>query len=559
MTSAASSSANPLPRVPPLVAAQSGEPSSPPASGSLARLSSDFPVHHVHPGPPPRKVAQTIAITLLAITVIAALTALLASLLGAPLVVLAIVTVGAGGFAGISAVFYRVFKWEAKKEKIDQAADKKYEEELTKEFENMTTLIQENPKLGEESLDRAMRELIRLIQSDKREDHMQAQLFLKVALTEGPEEFQELLNEQLEKDRARYSQVLVNSKKHPVLDAMLKSTYLNNLSIDDDNRETFLDDAVEVYRTLARSSFGAPFLDRLSKNIKANGIEEEFFNKLRKDYPWDENILKFLKENDNQSVPESDKKSKGGELKRAAEGHVSRMEAEGDIREEDIDVDDGEGDIGEGDASVEPDSDQVEDSDLEEEVKAQAYLSEDLDEEVAPLEPSPAAAAAKVTQKIAEERGDWSKVLDATDPDPQNQKYYYFNTITDQSQWNPPEEWDASPAAAHVAAPSSRIIPTTPWLQLFDATHGRHYFYDRRTGVSQWEQPPGVKITDVPLNFQNSPNFPWDIAMNEAGNFAGYYNYYTGELRSSLPIGSSLPTGWEGSEPPPGLVATFIP
>ncbi|XP_074372079.1 uncharacterized protein LOC141712874 isoform X2 [Apium graveolens] len=67
--------------------------------------------------------------------------------------------------------------------------------------------------------------------------------------------------------------------------------------------------------------------------------------------------------------------------------------------------------------------------------------------------------------------------------DPASGSLYYYNQKSGKSQWERPVE-----ASLNSEPPSSSPLPTD-WQVLFDETTGKNYYYNTKTFVTQWEQP----------------------------------------------------------------------
>jgi hypothetical protein len=54
---------------------------------------------------------------------------------------------------------------------------------------------------------------------------------------------------------------------------------------------------------------------------------------------------------------------------------------------------------------------------------------------------------------------------------------------------------------AAVGSPDPPVVEAE-WVRVFDARHSRHYYFNARTGASQWVRPKGVPIADAPADMQ---------------------------------------------------------
>ena len=71
---------------------------------------------------------------------------------------------------------------------------------------------------------------------------------------------------------------------------------------------------------------------------------------------------------------------------------------------------------------------------------------------------------------------EWSKELDHKSGD-----YFYHNTMTGETQWDEPSDWQTSSIAED--------HKDGVWEEILDEVSGDTYFYNKSTGETQWEAP----------------------------------------------------------------------
>ena len=147
--------------------------------------------------------------------------------------------------------------------------------------------------------------------------------------------------------------------------------------------------------------------------------------------------------------------------------------------------------------------------------------------------------------------------------DPESQAPFYYNTLTEQTQWEVPEDYDASAQA--VGSPdardgwkairdrsvclssSSSMYLTSPgaptasaaaaaepsgWEKYYDVDSERYFYHNAGTGESTWDNPEPLAATD--------PVSAWVECLDPNTNAMYYYNESTGESVWELPAGATL-------------------
>ena len=104
-------------------------------------------------------------------------------------------------------------------------------------------------------------------------------------------------------------------------------------------------------------------------------------------------------------------------------------------------------------------------------------------------------ATIPATEILAHESANWVKQYD-----PNSGKHYYYHKVTGESQWDEPtgfipggksEEMEAASKmqALFRGKQSRRAMLTNNWVKQYDPNSGYDYYYDKVTGVTQWDQP----------------------------------------------------------------------
>ena len=108
--------------------------------------------------------------------------------------------------------------------------------------------------------------------------------------------------------------------------------------------------------------------------------------------------------------------------------------------------------------------------------------------------------AAPPEEEQAPSLSQWSEVLDEG-----SGQTYYFNTITGESQWEKPDDFDGPEEAVELPPSDSHLQDVTVlpeddpkcWEELFDDGHQAYYYVNHVTGVTQWEKPACLEQTTM--------------------------------------------------------------
>lgn len=140
--------------------------------------------------------------------------------------------------------------------------------------------------------------------------------------------------------------------------------------------------------------------------------------------------------------------------------------------------------------------------------------------------------------------------------------YYYCNTLTGETQWTPPENFNDQQSQYDSGVvgneytnqdnnnynnyeqvevqpqPSSQV-----WTEVWDESYGRYYYFNEQTGETLWENPNQSQQYDQSsLNNNINIEIPrlhedWEEAFDENSNKYYYINKITGETQWEFPTG----------------------
>lgn len=125
-------------------------------------------------------------------------------------------------------------------------------------------------------------------------------------------------------------------------------------------------------------------------------------------------------------------------------------------------------------------------------------------------------------------------IVEPKSDDKSSQKLGSLLDVIDSSKRKePPEEYESgssplAPSVAELAQPSSSGSSTSSpydWIRQFDASSGHFYYYNYKTGVSQWEMPEGFVETAIPYQ-QPAP-------LADPSAFAATFNQKTGSFSNT--------------------------
>jgi hypothetical protein len=108
--------------------------------------------------------------------------------------------------------------------------------------------------------------------------------------------------------------------------------------------------------------------------------------------------------------------------------------------------------------------------------------------------------------------------------------------------------------------PSSAAQLSNEWKEILDETTGKKYYYNAKTGASQWENPNTSDMPPPPPNSTTGspslkPDIKW-LKFNDPNTKQDYYyNFYTKIDQDEKPDDyTPLPSGWK-SEDDNGLMS----
>ncbi|GAA0154706.1 scaffold/adaptor protein [Lithospermum erythrorhizon] len=139
--------------------------------------------------------------------------------------------------------------------------------------------------------------------------------------------------------------------------------------------------------------------------------------------------------------------------------------------------------------------------------------------------------------------------------DPASGGSYYYNQRTGKSQWERPTE------VTQLAVSTPSLPPLEEWQEAIDEASGQTYYFNRKTNVSQWERPGTVErfvsqnhdriISNgrANINWGNQSELPkciqcggWGVGLVQSW---GYCNHCTRAL--GLPQAQQIPVNIEGT------------
>ncbi|CAE7436742.1 unnamed protein product, partial [Symbiodinium microadriaticum] len=119
-----------------------------------------------------------------------------------------------------------------------------------------------------------------------------------------------------------------------------------------------------------------------------------------------------------------------------------------------------------------------------------------------------------------------------------SQKLGNILDIIDSKRKEPSEDTDPDPVLTHAAAASEKEASTSSsslpppvesspydWIKNFDASTGHFYYYNYKTGVSQWERPDNFVETATPAPALPQPTDP--------SAYAATFNQKTGQFSAT--------------------------
>ena len=117
-----------------------------------------------------------------------------------------------------------------------------------------------------------------------------------------------------------------------------------------------------------------------------------------------------------------------------------------------------------------------------------------------PLEQDASQVQSSSEQKGSVQQENWSKVFDE-----ESQQYYFLDTVSGRSQWEEPERLVGGNAKSPSVAGGgwkARLQRSTPtnkkigaWTQFLDPVSNAFYYHNTATGESTWDPPVGFKST----------------------------------------------------------------
>ena len=146
--------------------------------------------------------------------------------------------------------------------------------------------------------------------------------------------------------------------------------------------------------------------------------------------------------------------------------------------------------------------------------------------------------------------------------DPVTARHFYYNRTTGRSTWVRPADMmlPQEEISRELKKRSSSVNydPASQWEQFWDSKTGRHFFYHRTLGLSQWERPEEMKLVNTKGNVSKlvkqrstsigySEETAWETFLDPATGLQFYYNRTTGESTWTTP--EALKRGkWSGGD-----------
>jgi hypothetical protein len=132
---------------------------------------------------------------------------------------------------------------------------------------------------------------------------------------------------------------------------------------------------------------------------------------------------------------------------------------------------------------------------------------------------------------------------------------YYYNGVTGEAQWEKPDGFDQTALQdtdmGALTARSQALRTGRAWKEMQDGADGVTFYYNQKTGESQWDKPEGFDqewldanrtvLTARSLRTREIAS-EWDELFDPETQTTFYYNNQTGESRWSLPPQQNLST-----------------
>jgi hypothetical protein len=84
------------------------------------------------------------------------------------------------------------------------------------------------------------------------------------------------------------------------------------------------------------------------------------------------------------------------------------------------------------------------------------------------------------------EESEWKAILD-----PVSQTFYYYNSKTGITQWQPPFADVSEKEVVHTSdgLKKNTLLSQPAWYKYMDSSSGKHYYHNPSTNVQQWNPP----------------------------------------------------------------------